>query len=105
MAAGWYGVDHAERHAFADEPIGRWRPIDPARTFHRLLDHRETLIETVAAINYIGFLGRCGDHRVAGAYDVAPAKFDSAHADTVRQVIHGGFDGKVGLRQSVAAKS
>ena len=81
--------------------VGGSRPPGPG---HRLLDQCQALIETVAAVDDIGLLKRGGDHRVARTYDVAPAKFDSAHADAARQLVHCGFDGEVGLRQAVAAK-
>ena len=68
------------------------------------LTKRQALIETVAAINDIAFFGRRRDHRIARTHHVARAKFDRIHADAARQLVHRGFDGKVGLRQAVAAK-
>ena len=106
MSKGRNGIDHAECDALPDEPIGgSWRR-QPAAALERIVDQRQALIETVAAIfDIVPFVRAGRDHRIARLHHVARAKFNRIHAEPPRQLVHRQFNGKIGLRQSVTAEA
>src|SRR3984885_2054462 len=103
--SGWRdGINHGERDAFADEPIGGkvgfW-----SLGLHRALDQIEALIEAVTAINDVGvFRVRRRQHRISGFYDVAAAKFERIDAEPPGEFVDRGFHRELRLRQAVTPK-
>ena len=84
MAGGRHGIDHGQRHALADQPVGgerAFRRIGP----HRALDQIEALVEAVAAIDHVVIFGRRRrQHRIARLHDVAAAE---SRTDRCRAVL------------------
>ena len=104
MSAGRHGIDHGQRNAFADQPVGG-EFCRRCRSLHRALDQIEALIEAVAAVEHVGMLGaRRRPHRIARLHDVAAADFERTDAEALRQFVDRGFHRKQGLWQAVAAK-
>ena len=52
----------------------------------------------------IGVLEEGGPDRVTGLHDIAAPEADRVHADGAGEFVHGRFDRKAGLAQSIAAK-
>ena len=99
-----HGVDHRERDAITDQPVGGeislWRI-----GLHRMFDEIETLVEPIRAVKHVMIAGAGRrQHGVAGLDDVATAHFKRVDAEPFGQFVDRSLYSEQGLWQAVAAE-